>query len=128
MTYPPCPDDLFIPEHALEVSFDLFSGPLDLLLYLINQQDIDILDLSVLKITEEYLSYLALMKQSHFELSSDYLLMAATLIHLNSKMLLPQRARLHQEDAEESLEDTRLQLIQQLQQYETVKQQSLALS
>ena len=83
------PRDLFIPPNALEVILESFSGPLDLLLYLIKKEDIDILDLDVSKITDQYLEYIELMDSLKFELAADYLVMAATLAEIKSKLMLP---------------------------------------
>lgn len=112
------PKDLFIPPDALKIWLDSFSGPLDLLLYLIRRQNIDILDLPMTTITQQYLNYIALMKRNRLELASDYLVMAALLIEIKSRMLLPGPKTL--EDTPE--EDPRMALVQRLQSYEQFKQ------
>ena len=83
------PEDLFIPPNALEIFLESFSGPLDLLLYLIKKDDINILDLDVSKITDQYLEYIELMDSLKFELAADYLVMAATLAEIKSRLMLP---------------------------------------
>jgi segregation and condensation protein A len=110
------PDDLYIPPDALEVFLDTFEGPLDLLLYLIKHQNLDILNIPVLKITEQYIEYIALMQNLRMELAAEYLVMAAMLAEIKSKMLLPKQ---HEESAEE--EDPRAELIRRLQEYERYK-------
>lgn len=117
------PSDLYIPPNAMRVLLDSFSGPLDLLLYLIRKQNIDILDIPIVKITEQYLLYIDLMEAHRFELAADYLLMAATLAEIKSRMLLPQVVN---EEADE--DDPRMALVRQLQQYEKIKQAAEALS
>ena len=84
------PDDLFIPPEALEIYLEDFSGPMDVLLYLIQKKDIDILDLDVSEITDQYVQYIELMDALKIELAADYLVMAATLAHIKSRMLIPQ--------------------------------------
>jgi segregation and condensation protein A len=91
------PDDLFIPPNALEIFLETFSGPLDLLLYLIRKDDIDILDLDISKITDQYLEYIELMDALKFELAADYLVMAATLAEIKSRLMLPQESSLKEE-------------------------------
>jgi len=110
------PKDLYIPPDALEVFLEAFEGPLDLLLYLIKKQNIDILDIPLTKITEQYVSYIDLMETIHLELAGEYLLMAAMLAEIKSRMLLPR----HTEDEEEN--DPRAELIRRLQEYERYKQ------
>lgn len=110
------PDDLYIPPEALELMLDLFSGPMDLLLYLIRKQKMDILDLPMLKITEQYMVYVDMMRELKLELAADYLLMAAMLAEIKSRMLLPKVAS---DDDEE--EDPRAELIRRLQEYEVVR-------
>lgn len=112
------PDDLFIPPDALEVLLDSFSGPLDLLLYLIRKQNIDILDIPIVSITKQYLSYIQLMESKRMELAADYLLMAAMLAEIKSRLLLPVAST--SEDEEE--EDPRMVLVRKLQAYEQIKQ------
>ena len=99
------PKDLYIPPDALEVFLEAFEGPLDLLLYLIKKQNIDILDIPIAKITEQYMSYIELMEILELELAGEYLLMAAMLAEIKSRMLLPRQT----EDEEE--EDPRAELI-----------------
>jgi segregation and condensation protein A len=112
------PDGLFIPPDALEVLLDSFSGPLDLLLYLIRKQNIDILDIPIVRITEQYLHYIQLMEFSRLELAADYLLMAAMLAEIKSRMLLPAPPA----SEEEEEEDPRMSLVRKLQAYEQIKQ------
>ena len=109
------PKDLFIPPNALEVILESFSGPLDLLLYLIKKEDIDILDLDVSKITDQYLEYIELMDSLKFELAADYLVMAATLAEIKSKLMLPK------ESFEDEEDDPRIALIKRLQEYKKYK-------
>lgn len=104
--YTELPTDLYIPPDALEVFLEAFEGPLDLLLYLIKRQNIDILDINVAEITDQYMAYVDLMEASQFELAAEYLVMAAMLAEIKSRMLLP---RSSVEDDEE--EDPRAQLI-----------------
>ncbi|MCE0723886.1 MULTISPECIES: segregation and condensation protein A [Legionella] len=111
------PDDLFIPPDALEVLLDSFSGPLDLLLYLIRKQNIDILDIPIVSITKQYLHYIQLMECRRLELAADYLLMAAMLAEIKSRLLLPSPA-VNEEDEEE---DPRMSLVRKLQAYEQIK-------
>ncbi|HDZ09907.1 MAG TPA: segregation/condensation protein A [Pseudohongiella sp.] len=110
------PQDLYIPPDALEVFLEAFEGPLDLLLYLIKRQNIDILDIDVAMITEQYMAYVDLMEAHQFELAAEYLVMAAMLAEIKSRMLLPRST--HEEDEEE---DPRAQLIRRLQEYERYK-------
>lgn len=110
------PKDLYIPPDALEIFLESFEGPLDLLLYLIKRQNIDILKINVSDITEQYMAYVELMEASQFELAAEYLVMAATLAEIKSRILLPR-----QEAEEEEEEDPRNQLIRRLQEYERYK-------
>ena len=110
------PRDLYIPPDALEIFLESFEGPLDLLLYLIKRQNIDILQINVSDITEQYMAYVDLMESSQFELAAEYLVMAATLAEIKSRILLPR-----QEAEEEDEEDPRSQLIRRLQEYERYK-------
>jgi segregation and condensation protein A len=110
------PDDLYIPPDALEVFLEAFEGPLDLLLYLIRRQNLDILDIDVSRITEQYMEYVELMDAMQFELAAEYLLMAAVLAEIKSRMLLPRSV-----DVDEDEEDPRAQLIRRLQEYERFK-------
>ncbi|PIE44062.1 MAG: segregation/condensation protein A [Gammaproteobacteria bacterium] len=111
------PQDLYIPPDALQVILEAFEGPLDLLLYLIRRQNIDILLIDVSAITAQYMKYITLMKSMRFELAAEYLVMAATLAEIKSRILLPR----HQNE-EDTEEDPRAQLIRRLQQYECFKQ------
>jgi segregation and condensation protein A len=111
------PQDLYIPPDALEVFLEAFEGPLDLLLYLIRRQNIDILDINVSEITTQYMSYVELMDANQFELAAEYLVMAAMLAEIKSRMLLPRSS----EEAEEE-DDPRASLIRRLQEYERFKQ------
>lgn len=110
------PQDLYIPPDALEVFLEAFEGPLDLLLYLIRKQNIDILDIPVAEITRQYMSYVELMKAVQLELAAEYLLMAAMLAEIKSRMLLPRA-----EGVEAEEEDPRAELIRRLQEYERFK-------
>lgn len=110
------PKDLYIPPDALEVILEAFEGPLDLLLYLIRRQNLDILEINVADITRQYMSYVEVMSAMQFELAAEYLVMAAMLAEIKSRMLLP---RSSEEDEEE--EDPRAQLIRRLQEYERFK-------
>lgn len=110
------PQDLYIPPDALEVFLDAFEGPLDLLLYLIKRQNLDILALPIANITQQYMEYIALMEELRLELAAEYLVMAAMLAEIKSRMLLPRPV----EDAEEG--DPRAELIRRLQEYERFKQ------
>ncbi len=111
------PQDLYIPPDALEVFLEAFEGPLDLLLYLIRKQNIDILDIPVAEITRQYMGYVELMKAVHLELAAEYLVMAAMLAEIKSRMLLPRSS-----EASEEEEDPRAELIRRLQEYERFKQ------
>jgi segregation and condensation protein A len=110
------PDDLYIPPDALEVFLEAFEGPLDLLLYLIRKQNLDVLDIPVLKITQQYMDYIALMRELRLELAAEYLVMAAWLAEIKSRILLPRPPA-----AEEELGDPRMELVRRLQQYERFK-------
>ena len=110
------PQDLYIPPDALEVFLEAFEGPLDLLLYLIRKQNIDILDIPVAEITRQYMTYVELMKAVQLELAAEYLLMAAMLAEIKSRMLLPRAEGLEAEE-----EDPRAELIRRLQEYERFK-------
>ena len=110
------PKDLYIPPDALEVFLDAFEGPLDLLLYLIRRQNLDILDIPVAEITHQYMAYVEVMKGLRLELAAEYLVMAAMLTEIKSRMLLP---RPKSEEGEE--EDPRAELIRRLQEYERFK-------
>jgi len=107
------PKDLYIPPEALEVFLEAFEGPLDLLLYLIRKHNLDILDIPIAEITRQYMEYVEMMKDLHFELAAEYLVMAATLAEIKSRMLLPRPVS---EDEEE--DDPRAELVRRLQEYE----------
>lgn len=111
------PKDLYIPPEALEVFLEAFEGPLDLLLYLIRRQNVDILLINVADITEQYMAYIALMDSLKFELAAEYLVMAAMLAEIKSRMLLPRSKG----DEDEEEEDPRAELIRRLQEYEQFK-------
>ena len=110
------PEDLYIPPDALEVFLETFEGPLDLLLYLIRKNNLDVLDIQMAKLTAQYLEYVELMRTSQLELAAEYLLMAAVLIEIKSRMLLP-RPRIVAEDAD----DPRAELVRRLLEYEKMK-------
>lgn len=114
--YQALPEDLYIPPDALEVFLETFEGPLDLLLYLIKHQNLDILNIPVLQITEQYIEYIDMMQNLRMELAAEYLLMAAMLVEIKSKMLLP----IQVDDATDE-EDPRAELIRRLQEYERFK-------
>ena len=110
------PQDLYIPPDALEVILEAFEGPLDLLLYLIRRQNLDILDIPVAEITRQYVDYIGVMQDMRFELAAEYLVMAAILAEIKSRMLLPRPP------SEEGLEaDPRAELVRRLQEYERFK-------
>ena len=110
------PKDLYIPPDALEIFLETFEGPLDLLLYLIKRENLDILEINVADITDQYMAYVELMESSQFELAAEYLVMAAMLAEIKSKILLPR----DEEEVEEV--DPRMELIRRLQEYERYKQ------
>jgi segregation and condensation protein A len=112
------PRDLYIPPQALEVFLEAFEGPLDLLLYLIRRQNLNILDIPIAEITRQYMQYIELMQELELELAGEYLLMAAMLAEIKSRMLLP---RMHGEGQAEE-EDPRAELVRRLQEYERFKQ------
>jgi segregation and condensation protein A len=114
------PLDLYIPPDALEVILEAFEGPLDLLLYLIRRQNLDILDIKVAEITRQYMVYIDLMSELQFELAAEYLVMAAVLAEIKSRMLLPR-----QSEIEEVEDDPRAELIRRLQEYERFKTAAL---
>ena len=109
------PDDLYIPPDYMRVLLETFQGPLDLLLYLIRKNKINIVDLNVSAITQQYMEYIALMKELKVDLAAEYLLMAATLIDIKSRMLLPS---VHTDEEDDSDVDPRAELIRRLQVYE----------
>ena len=110
------PQDLYIPPYALQVFLEAFEGPLDLLLYLIRRQNIDILDIPIAEITRQYVQYIEVMKELQLELAGEYLLMAAMLAEIKSRMLLPRPEALDDEE-----EDPRAELVRRLQEYERYK-------
>jgi segregation and condensation protein A len=112
------PHDLYIPPQALEVFLEAFEGPLDLLLYLIRRQNLDVLDIPIAEITRQYMRYIELMQDLQLELAGEYMVMAATLAEIKSRMLLP---RAHAE-GELTEEDPRAELVRRLQEYERFKQ------
>lgn len=110
------PQDLYIPPYALQVFLEAFEGPLDLLLYLIRRQNIDILDIPIAEITLQYVQYIEVMKEMQLELAGEYLLMAAMLAEIKSRMLLPRP-----ETEQEQEDDPRAELVRRLQEYERFK-------
>lgn len=117
------PNDLYIPPQALEVILHSFEGPLDLLLYLIRKQNFDVLDIPMAQVTEQYLVYVEQIRQSNLELAGEYLLMAALLIEIKSRMLLPVKKA----DTGEEVDDPRAELVRRLLAYEQMKQAALEL-
>lgn len=115
--YTQLPKDLYIPPDALEVFLEAFEGPLDLLLYLIRRQNLDILDIPIAEITKQYMGYIAMLDELQFELAAEYLVMAAILAEIKSRMLLP---RPQGDDEDE--DDPRAELVRRLQEYERFKQ------
>ena len=109
------PHDLYIPPDALEVFLEQFEGPMDLLLYLIRKQNISVLDIPMAKLTRQYLEYVELMRTKQLELAAEYLLMAAMLIEIKSRMLLPRPAAVEEES------DPRAELVRRLLEYERMK-------
>lgn len=110
------PKDLYIPPQALEVFLEAFEGPLDLLLYLIRRQNLEVLDIPIAEITRQYMVYVELMKVVNLELAAEYLVMAAMLAEIKSRMLLPRPA-----GSDEDEEDPRAELVRRLQEYERYK-------
>lgn len=110
------PKDLYIPPEALEVILEAFEGPLDLLLYLIRRQNLDVLNIPIAEITRQYMEYVEMMKSLNLELAADYLVMAAMLAEIKSRMLLPRPVE------EDNEEDPRAELVRRLQEYERFKQ------
>ena len=110
------PRDLYIPPQALEVFLEAFEGPLDLLLYLIRRQNLDVLDIPIAEITRQYMQYILLMQDLNLELAGEYLLMAAMLAEIKSRMLLPRP-----QTAEGEEDDPRAELVRRLQEYERYK-------
>ncbi len=111
------PEDLYIPPDALEVILEAFSGPLDLLLYLIRRQNLDILDIPIAEITHQYVGYIEMMQEMRLELAAEYLVMAAILAEIKSRMLLPRPVSDDEDDV-----DPRAELVRRLQEYERFKQ------
>jgi len=114
--YRELPHDLYIPPDALEVFFDTFEGPLDLLLYLIRRANLDILDIPMARLTEQYMEYVEVMRTRNLELAAEYLVMAAMLMEIKSRMLLPRQTMAGAED-----EDPRAELVRRLLEYEKMK-------
>ena len=110
------PQDLYIPPDALEVILEAFEGPLDLLLYLIKRQNLDVLEVPIADITQQYMSYIDMMQTLNIEIAAEYLLMAAMLAEIKSRMLLPRPSETEDED------DPRAELVRRLQEYERFKQ------
>lgn len=110
------PDDLYIPPEALEIFLETFEGPLDLLLYLIRRQNLDILDIPIAEVTRQYIAYIDMMQEMKMELAAEYLLMAAILAEIKSRMLLPKPTVAADEE-----EDPRAELLRRLQEYERFK-------
>jgi len=111
------PTDLYIPPDALEVFLEAFEGPLDLLLYLIRKQNFNVLDIPMAEVTRQYLGYIEQIRRTNLELAGEYLLMAAMLIEIKSRMLLPVRKR----DGDGEVEDPRAELVRRLVEYERMK-------
>ena len=111
------PADLYIPPDALKVFLEAFQGPLDLLLYLIRKQNLDVTDIPVADITRQYVEYIELMQDMQLELAGEYLVMSATLAEIKSRMLLPRPAGVEEDEA-----DPRAELVRRLQEYERYKQ------
>ncbi|CAG0124210.1 Segregation and condensation protein A [Rhodocyclaceae bacterium] len=111
------PQDLYIPPDALELVLETFQGPLDLLLYLIRRHNLDVLDIPMAQLTHQYMAYIEIMQRNRLELAAEYLLMAAVLIEIKSRMLLPRPPKV----SEESTEDPRAELMRRLLEYEQMK-------
>lgn len=116
------PEDLYIPPEALEVFLETFEGPLDILLYLIRKQNLDILNIPIAEITRQYIAYIDMMKELKMELAAEYLLMAAILAEIKSRMLLPKP-----ESPDQDEDDPRADLIRRLQEYERFKNAATAI-
>lgn len=112
------PQDLYIPPDALELVLETFQGPLDLLLYLIRKHNLDVLDIPMAQLTQQYMAYIEAMQRHRLELAADYLLMAAVLIEIKSRMLLPRPPKVGDE---ENVEDPRAELMRRLLEYEQMK-------
>lgn len=119
------PHDLYIPPDALEVFFETFEGPLDLLLYLIRRQNFNVLDIPMTALTHQYLAYIERIRARNFELAAEYLLMAALLIEIKSRLLLP--VRTEEADNGEDEEDPRAELVHRLLEYERIKHAAQAI-
>ena len=117
------PSDLYIPPEALSVFLDAFEGPMDLLLYLIRKHSLDILDIPMAELTRQYMEYVEMMRTQQLELAAEYLLMAALLIEIKSRMLLPRPRR----DSEAEPEDPRAELVRRLLEYEHMKKAAMVL-
>jgi len=117
------PRDLYIPPEALEIFLETFEGPLDLLLYLIRKQNINVLDIPMAELTRQYLGYVEMMRRTQLELAAEYLLMAAVLIEIKSRLLLPKPPVLPGDDAD----DPRAELVRRLLEYERMKAGAMAL-
>ncbi|MEI7968182.1 MAG: ScpA family protein [Betaproteobacteria bacterium] len=113
------PSDLYIPPDALEVFLDSFEGPLDLLLYLIRRHNLDVLDIPMAELTRQYLVYVDAMRERYLELAAEYLLMAAVLIDIKSRMLLPRPPSMQDQDGDGA--DPRAELVRRLLEYEQMK-------
>ncbi|MFZ9758662.1 MAG: segregation and condensation protein A, partial [Burkholderiaceae bacterium] len=111
------PKDLYIPPDALEIILEAFEGPLDLLLYLIRRQNFNILDIPMVEVTQQYLRYIDEVRSTNLELAAEYLLMAAMLIEIKSRMLLPVRPK----EGEDEVQDPRAELVRRLLEYEKIK-------
>jgi len=111
------PQDLYIPPDALEIFLDAFEGPLDLLLYLIRKANVDILDIPMAELTRQYLGYVEVMRRKNLELAAEYLVMAAMLMEIKSRMLLPRPKHI----ADDEAEDPRAELVRRLLEYERMK-------
>jgi len=116
------PQDLYIPPDALEVFLETFQGPLDLLLYLIRKQNLDVLDIPMAPLTRQYLEYVEIMRAKNLELAAEYLVMAAVLMSIKSRMLLPRPPAIGEEE-----EDPRAELVRRLLEYEQIKKAALKL-
>ena len=116
------PSDLYIPPDALEVFFEMFQGPLDLLLYLIRRANIDILDIPMARLTTQYMEYVERMRSKNLELAAEYLVMAAMLMEIKSRMLLPKPKSIEAQE-----EDPRAELVRRLLEYEQMRQAAFRL-
>ena len=112
------PRDLYIPPNALEIILEAFEGPLDLLIYLIRKENFNILDIPMSEVTAQYLNYVEKIREHNLELASEYLLMAAVLIEIKARMLIPNQSSLDEED---EIDDPRAELVRQLIEYEKYK-------